>query len=260
MLLRTAALSKLERKQAEFSWMKKVHAAGVPIPEPIRMNVTEEVQSFFRWCDGEDAEGIVPTLPKVQQYQFGWQSGAYLRQIHAFPAPATVVPWEEKFSRKIDRKIAVYQDCPLSFVGDEAILQYISFSRHLIEGRPQTFQHGDFHTGNMVISAEGTLSIIDFDRFDFGDPWEEFNRIVFTAALSPEFASGQLHGYFEGEPPETFFQLLALYIACNTLSGLPWALEFGEAEIATMQAQAEQVLEWYENMTRVVPTWYQSQK
>ncbi|MEK3769068.1 hypothetical protein MKY14_10950 [Paenibacillus sp. FSL R5-0887] len=28
------------------------------------------------------------------------------------------------------------------------------------------------------------------DRFDYGDPWEEFNRIPWCALTSPEFASG----------------------------------------------------------------------
>jgi len=32
----------------------------------------------------------------------------------------------------------------------------------------------------MVIAADNGLFIIDFNRFDFGDPWEEFNRIVFS--------------------------------------------------------------------------------
>jgi len=34
------------------------------------------------------------------------------------------------------------------------------------------------------------LKIIDFDRCDFGDPGEEFNRIVWSAAASPFFATG----------------------------------------------------------------------
>lgn len=29
----------------------------------------------------------------------------------------------------------------------------------------------------MIISPEGKLSIIDFNRNDYGDPWEEVNRI-----------------------------------------------------------------------------------
>ena len=50
----------------------------------------------------------------------------------------------------------------------------------MLANRPQSFQHGDYHIGNMMIE-NNKIVIIDFDRYDFGDPWEEFNRIVWCA-------------------------------------------------------------------------------
>ena len=52
--------------------------------------------------------------------------------------------------------------------------------------------------------------------------------------------------------------LLALYICSNTLGSLPWAIPFGEGEIQVMRKQAAQVLEWYDEMKNVIPTWYHS--
>ena len=63
-------------------------------------------------------------------------------------------------------------------------------------------------------------------------------------------------GYFGGEIPPEFWNLLALYIASNTLSSLPWAIPFGEDEIRVMQNQAAQILQWYDGMKNTVPTWY----
>ena len=108
----------------------------------------------------------------------------------------------------------------------------------------------------MMIDRNGVLTIIDFDRDDFGDPWEEFNRIVWCAQAAPAFASGMVDGYFAGEVPMEFWKLLALYISSNTLSSLPWAIPFGEEEIRVMRKQAAQVLQWYDNMQNPVPTWY----
>jgi len=108
----------------------------------------------------------------------------------------------------------------------------------------------------MIISPERTLSIIDFNRADFGDPWEEFNRIVFSASVSQHFATGQLNGYFGGRPPVEFFRLLAFYIASNTLSSIYWAIPFGQSEINTMLQQSQDVLMWFANMNNPVPTWY----
>ena len=126
----------------------------------------------------------------------------------------------------------------------------------MLKNRPQTYQHGDYHVGNMMIDSNGQLQIIDFNRDDYGDPWEEFNRIVWCAQASPQFASGMVDGYFDGQVPMLFWQLLAFYIASNTLSSLPWAIPFGEGEIQVMRRQAAEVLEWYDGMRNVVPTWY----
>ena len=100
------------------------------------------------------------------------------------------------------------------------------------------------------------LTIIDFNREDYGDPWEEFNRIVWCAQASPHFARGRIDGYFGTPPPELFWRLLALYIASNTLSSIFWAVPFGEREIQTMTRQAADVLRWFDDMKNPVPVWY----
>lgn len=108
-----------------------------------------------------------------------------------------------------------------------------------------------------MINQKGTLIIIDFDRDDDGDPWEEFNRIVWCAQVAPAFATGMVDGYFDGPPPMLFWRLLALYICSNTLSSLPWAVPFGETEIQVMRKQQQGIFGWYDGMNRVVPSWYQ---
>ena len=37
---------------------------------------------------------------------------------------------------------------------------------------------------------QNCIMVIDFNRNDFGDPWEEFNRIVWCAPNTPLFATG----------------------------------------------------------------------
>lgn len=84
--------------------------------------------------------------------------------------------------------------------------------------------------------------------------WEELNRIVWSATVSPHFATGQLNGYFGGRPPIEFFRLLAFYISSNTLSSIYWAIPFGENEVTTMKNQARDVFSWFDNMSNPVPT------
>ena len=108
----------------------------------------------------------------------------------------------------------------------------------------------------MIIGSNKQLYIIDFNRNDFGDPWEEFNRIVWDAQAAPLFATGMVNGYFYNTVPTEFWELLALYISSNALSSLPWALPFGDEQIKVMLNQVKDVLDWYDDMTNPVPAWY----
>ena len=254
--LRITPPEKAERAKQSFELQKKMQALGVPMCMPLECGETEDgFYTLQSWVEGENAEECVPAMTEDCQYSLGEASGVILKKIHSIPAPEGAPDWESRFNAKIDRKIRGYADCPIKFVGAGAFLDYLARNRRLLRGRPQCFQHGDYHIGNMMIEA-GKLVIIDFDRYDFGDPWEEFNRIVWCAQAAPAFARGMVDGYFDGSVPPEFWGLLALYISSNTLSSIPWAIPFGEEEIRKFLDQAEEILSWYDGMTRVVPRWY----
>jgi serine/threonine-protein kinase len=255
-LLRITPASRHETRKTLFTMLERVAALGVPMCVPVEFGTCEDgVYNIQSWIDGEDLETALPLMSETEQYLLGLKSGEIARKMHTIPAPETQEDWESRFNRKTDNKIQKYYECGIRFDGDEHILAYIERNRHLLKNRPQCFQHGDYHVGNMMIES-GDLKIIDFDRYDFGDPWEEFNRIVWSAAASPHFATGQLRGYFGGEPPLEFFKLLAFYIASNTLSSIYWAVPFGTSDLDTMMKQAQDVLRWFDNMQNPVPTWY----
>ena len=256
-LLRVSDISEYDAKKAEFEMMRQVSALGVPMCQPIEFGVCDEgVFSLQSWIDGDDAEEVIPALSDTEQYVYGLEAGRILKKIHSMPAPAMKEDWEARFNRKMDYKIQKYNECPLKYENGQAFIDYINENRRLLKNRPQSYQHGDYHIGNMIIGSDKKLYIIDFNRNDFGDPWEEFNRIVWCAQKSPLFASGMVNGYFGNDVPLEFWKLLALYISSNTLSSVPWAIPFGEEQIGVMVDQAKEVLEWYENMKNPVPTWY----
>ena len=256
-LLRISPMEELESKKAEFKNMKQVYKLGIPMCEPIEFGTCEEgVYSLQGWIEGQDAEEVIPTLSDKQVYAYGLKAGEILKKIHSIPAPENVEDWEIFFNRKIDRKIEMYNKCQLKYENGEAFINHIEANRHLLKNRPQSYQHGDYHIGNLMIDNKGNLVVIDFNRNDYGDPWEEFNRIVWCAQVSPLFATGMVDGYFDGNVPMDFWNLLALYISNNTLSSLPWAVPFGQREIDVMVNQANDILEWYDGMRNPVPNWY----
>ena len=256
-LLRISPVERMERRKAEYERMKQVADLDIPMCLPVEFGVCDEgVYVIQSWIDGVDAEEIIPTMSQTQQYGYGLDAGKILAKIHGLPAPSNAPDWETRFNAKIDRKIAMYADCSLKYENGEAMLQYLAENRHLLKDRPQSYQHGDYHIGNFMLTVDGVLTVIDFDKDDFGDPWEEFNRIVWSAQAAPFFAAGMVDGYFDGDVPMEFWKLLALYICSNTIGSLSWAIPFGEEEVAVMRKQAANVLDWYDQMRNTVPIWY----
>lgn len=248
-------LSKREQS-ALYETICRAAATGITMSQPVAYgHCAAGHYLLLTWVDGEPADELLPTLCPAAQYRCGLDAGRTLRRLHTLPASPAAEDWAQRFNRKIDRKIAGYAACGLRFEGDHAVLDYLAANRRLLAGRPQSFQHGDYHCGNLILQGE-QVGVIDFNRLDFGDPWEEFNRIVWCAQCSAPFAAGRVDGYFDGAVPAEFWPLLALYIASNTLSSVYWAIPFGQTEIDTMLRQAADVLAWFDGMRNPVPSWY----
>ncbi|WP_438351738.1 aminoglycoside phosphotransferase family protein [Paenibacillus sp. FA6] len=261
LLLRTSDITQYERKKKEYESIKKLDHIDALMSRPIDFGICnhgQSVYSLLTWVAGEDAAVVIPTMSNREQYELGVKAGAILREMHDIPAENNQMSWAEYYNIKIDKYITNYKACGIPLNGVELIFNFIEHNRYLLEQRTMSFQHGDYHVGNMIVTTSGELGIIDFNRVDDGDPWEEFNRITWDASLSGYFASGRINGYFNHEVPDEFFRVMALYIASNQLSTIHWAIPFGQEEIDIMLKQAGSVLEWYDEFRTYVPSWYLS--
>ncbi|MCL2815788.1 MAG: phosphotransferase [Oscillospiraceae bacterium] len=255
-LLRIMPIEKYETWKILFAILERVAALGVSMCKSVELGTCDDgIYVMQDWIDGEDLFAVLPTLSESEQYVLGIKAGKILRVIHSIPAPEGQENWAKRFSRIIDDKMKKYHECEVKVDGGENFINYIEQNRGLLENRPQCFQHGDYHLGN-IIMERGELKIIDFDRCTFSDPWLEFNRIVWGAKASPHFATGQIRGYFGGEPPSEFFKIMALYIATYQLGHVSWAQKFGESAMNAAKKDNEEALRWFDNMQNPVPTWY----
>ncbi len=258
-LLRISNGSDLAENRLEDQALKILSTQPLRVSKLLELgecNANKNTYRIFSWIEGEEFLKSIHDYSKEEQYQYGLDSGRLLRAIHKIKSPPGRMAWGEYYNKKIDQKVASFKNCGVSVNKANLVLDYIKNNRSLLDDRPQTFQHGDYHLGNMLITPQQELAVIDFNRLDFGDPWQEFNRMVWSASKSPWFASGQINGYFKQEVPSDFFQLLALYICVNQIGAIPWAIPYGPAQVKIMVDQMEEVLGWYEDFQRIVPRWY----
>jgi len=260
-LLKLSSISKYDKKKAEFNYLLQLRSMNINTPRPINFGKCgngEMIYSLLSWTEGEDAIAILPTLNTDKQYRLGIEAGRMLKKIHSIVPLMSFQPWEVMFQIKIDKVLRFYHECGYKINNDEEIISYIKNNVKYLKHRPITFIHGDYHLGNMIITPEYELAIIDFNRYGYGDPFEEYDRFVFTWKTSTAFANGQLHGYFDGEVPDEFFRLMSLYSARNLIASIPWAISREKEDLKIAIGNADIAYEQFEGFSTHIPKWYKT--
>lgn len=258
LLLRVSNNAEFPQKQHEYNLLKRFAALNIPMPQPIAFGVFGEdkrVYTLLSWLEGEEAEKAVPRFSQKEQYHIGLEAGRILRRIHSLPAMPPA-PWKERYFSVIDERLDAFLKEGERFPGWEAMLDYIENGRNLLDSRPQVYHHGDYHMGNLILSSQNRVSVIDWHTVDFdnmGDPWYEFNRI---GTEYPWFASGQIDGYFEGRVPEDFWRLLAYYLSVSAITSIVWAQYFAPQRLQAIITMNTNILQWFDSMKQLIPTWY----
>ena len=261
-LLRVVPMEKLEAWQKLYEMLERIAELGVPMSKVIELGTClDGVYILHIWIDGEDLETALPNLSEAEQYKLGVKAGEILRVIHSIPAPENEENWCVKFYKLIDDRMEKYYKCELNRTkGNEHFISYIEQNREplksLLENRPQCLLHDDYSTHNMMYE-NSELRIVDFAQCRFGDTWYDFFKNIFTARISPYFASGQIHGYFNGEPPDDFFKLVAFYASAQLLTAITFTITtYGQEKVDSTIEMISDILKSFDNMSNPVPTWY----
>lgn len=261
-LLRISDLDSYDAKKKEFENMKEVYKLGIDMSIPIDFGICCEgkyVYSLLSWIDGTSADEVIQSFPHEQQNKFGIEAGKILKKIHTIPAPLEQLNWEQRMINKIKNHLERYRACGIKVPNDDFAIRYIESNLHLLKNCSQTYQHGDFHIGNLIVTPKNTLGVIDFNRWDYGDPFEEFYKMMlFSRELSIPFTVGQINEYFNSSVPNSFFDLLALYLADTIFFSVVWAIPFGSDEVNGMIKRAEMILTDYDNFNTTTPKWFNS--
>ena len=256
--LKISPLSFFKKKELELKYISVLEKV-VKIPKLIEVRYeSNSIYSLYEWIDGVDFREYVTYLTDKELYQYGIQAGAFLQRIHSISIEEESINWYEFYLQKSMRKIDSFRKANINFPEIEPFIDYIQTHQYLLYDRPISLCHGDFHVGNMMVDSQTKeLVIIDFGSIEIGDPMEEFNRMIWTAQLSDEFATGLINGYFNGKNiPDDFWKLMAYYMACDVVGSIPWAVNYGNDQLITMLERAKLVLDWFDDFERMVPKFY----
>ena len=256
--LKISPLSFIKKKQLELKYISDLKNE-MKFPNLIEINYeSDSILSLYEWIVGVDFRDYVTRLTDKELYQYGIQAGEFLKMIHSTSIEEYSVNWEEYYVQKSMKKIDSFRMANIYFPEIETFINYIQIHQYLLQDRPISLCHGDFHVGNMMIDLETKeLVIIDFGSIEIGDPMEEFNRMIWNAQLSEEFATGLINGYFNGKNiPDEFWKLMAYYMACDVVGSIPWAVNYGNDQLITMLERAKLVLDWFDDFERMIPKFY----
>lgn len=259
LLLRISDASVHEQKKKEYDIICKYEKLGFEMSKPLDCGLCDKGEHSYMlltWVEGEDLETAMASLSEKEQYELGRSAGRILRQIHSIPVKVCDVPEQTKKAKKL-MQLTRYEQSNVRIANDEIAVRYVKDNMDKIWLEPPVYLHGDFHPGNLILTPQKTLGVIDFNRWEVGDPYEEFYKLEsFGVEVSVPYCIGQIDAYFNDEVPTQFWETLAVYVAHASLYSIKWAEKFGQKDIDGMVARCKAAMEHYDGFRRVVPSWY----
>lgn len=248
-------------KYAEFHALQAMQQYDVSCSKAIELGEWQDISKGYMilsYIDGEEATDALLHYTEEQQLQIGIEAGKELKKIHRHQADQAMPSWHERKQAKHQAYMRSYEQLGMRIPHDESMIAFIDEHIHLMAGRPNLFQHDDYHPGNLVVKDGKLAGVIDFNRCDWGDPFHEFLKVgLFSVEVSVPFAIGQIRGYFnEQSPPEYFWRLYTLYIAMSLISSIVWIQKVKPEETNEMLQRLVRVMEDHHNFASIVPRWY----
>lgn len=257
-MLRLSDISQDQSKRIEFERIQNFNTLDFEMSRAVEFgtcNAGSMVYMLLTWVVGESLESSLKVLSEQKQYELGIKAGKILKAIHDLPTIEVVDVLAKK--EKMLEKLARYERCGYRVEQDDKIINYIKSHLDDLNDLKAVMNHGDYHVGNLILTSDFEVGVIDFNRMQVSDHVEDFYKVQsFNVEVSIPFSIGQIHGYFQGNPSEEFWKVLALYNAYAALNSITWATKFGQEEIEGMIRRCRQTMKDYDSFTQVVPRWY----
>jgi len=209
--------------------------AGEVIEEDKESAYKYKTQSRYftvsEWQDGT-------ALPTTES--FAAQLASALRELHAVKMPrggAHLSRFSDLFSES-EKYRTVIERRGISFPYKEEAFAYVSecekalrarmsgkerykesrYNRYTGTVREPVLLHNDLHEGNVILTDEGRVHLIDYDNVCYGDPWRD---LVYAALFHEDsrdrFWHAVLTEYFAGKIPDDFWRECKYYVYLHAM-------------------------------------------
>ena len=200
---------------------------------------------------------MLGALNEREQYEIGVEAGKDLARIHLQPAPLEVKNWNERSIQKHNRYLKEYKKSGIKINKEDKIIRFIEGNYYYLINRPNQLQHDDFHLENIILKDKSYVGVIDFDNYDWGDPFHDFVKIAFFSRVdSLSFSVGQIDGYFDNHIPEDFWRLYSTYSAMAIFSSVVWSIKKSPEQLDKFLERIDLVLEDHKGFEVCKPGWY----
>lgn len=261
-VLRTAELEKYEAKLKEFEILKEIEKRKIKSSIPVEFGKIEPLNSCYmlvEYIDGEEALEELPKLSIREQYQIGYEAGLDLLKLHTIKAPSSPLSWYDAASAKHERYLKAYRESGIHLEYGEKTSRFINENLVFMKDRPRVLQHDDFHPANLIVLNGEYAGCIDFNRYDYGDPYHDFYKAaLFSREVSIPFSVGQINGYFQDEVPAEFWRLYALYAAMSIFSAVVWTNRETPHLMDSMLKRLSLIADDHSAFDQIEPKWFNS--
>ena len=258
LLLRITDASEYENIKTKFEMLELLAGLNISMSRPINFGFCDDIRVYqlLTWVDGEDIESTLPVMPTSEQYDWGLKAGKILRDIHSVPSPKDTCSWDVHFNNMLQGELESYCSKTESHSEHgEIIIAYLKENNDVLGMRPQTFIHGDYNPGNLIMMSSGELGVIDFSS-GYGDPFWDIFKVSWRPHLFPHFYSGQIYGYFNCEPALDFWKVYSYYFAFGALIALQAPYWVGFNNLEEGKGVARNILTWSRSFKNLIPSWY----
>lgn len=257
--LRLSDVSLYNRKKQEHEIIYSMSQLGIPTVQEVDLglcNYGKNVYMLQTWIDGHLLETVLPTLTETRQYELGLEAGRILKKIHSIQS-ATTCDW---YSTRLKQYLSSYEEYKkhhISYEHEQQIDKFINENIDLLKGKRVSLVHGDYHVGNMILPPTEAIYIIDFDRFDWKNPIEDFYKLaVFSRYINTSFCIGQIDGYTDSCPSREFWEMYALSVAMTSFLSLLWGKRISEDMYRHRKKLCDILVQDHDYFKSNIPKWY----